>query len=115
MLASPTVSQNLTLTNLLSNLIASQVVGKADNLMLRTKVNGELRQESSTGDLIFGAAEVVAFASQGTTLEKGSIILTGTPGGVGMGMSPPSWLADGDVVEVSIEGLGAVRNKMVFM
>jgi 2-keto-4-pentenoate hydratase/2-oxohepta-3-ene-1,7-dioic acid hydratase in catechol pathway len=90
------------------------VLGPATNLSLQTRVNGEVRQDTNTGDLLFGVREIVAFVSQGTTLEKGSVILTGTPGGVGMSFSPPKWLGDGDVVEVSIEKIGVVRNKMVF-
>ncbi|KAI1245125.1 hypothetical protein MGN70_012014 [Eutypa lata] len=95
--------------------VSPTVLGAADNLTLETRVNGELRQEANTSDLVFGVREVIAFVSQGTTLEKGSVILTGTPGGVGMGMKPPRWLADGDIVEVSINGIGAIRNRMVFM
>lgn len=92
-----------------------QVLGAADNLLLQTKVNGHVRQESSTSDLVFGVRRIIEFVSQGTTLEKGSVILTGTPGGVGLGMKPPKWLADGDVVEVSISGIGTICNKMVFL
>ena len=77
-------------------------------------MNGEIRQDSNTSDLVFGVREIIAFVSQGTTLEKGSLILTGTPGGVALGMKPPKWLTDGDVVEVSIEGVGVIRNKMSF-
>ncbi|KAL2844358.1 hypothetical protein BJY01DRAFT_248184 [Aspergillus pseudoustus] len=95
-------------------IVSPEVLGPAANLGLQTRVNGEVRQDTSTGDLLFGVKEIVAFVSQGTTLEKGSVILTGTPGGVGMGLSPPNWLRDGDVVEVSIESIGTVRNKMVF-
>lgn len=73
-----------------------------------------MRQNTNTADLLFGVNEIVAFVSQGTTLERGSVILTGTPGGVGTGFSPPKWLGDGDVVEVSIERIGTVRNTMVF-
>lgn len=58
--------------------------------------------------------EIIAFISQGTTLEAGTVILTGTPSGVAMGMKEPKYLNDGDVVEVSITGLGYVKNKMVF-
>ena len=77
-------------------------------------MNGEVRQEAITSDLVFGVKKIIAFVSQGTTLEKGSVILTGTPGGVALGMKPPQWLKDGDVVEVSISGIGTIRNKMVF-
>lgn len=95
-------------------LVAPAVVGNAGALRLRTLVNGEERQNETTGDLLFGVEDIVAFCSQGTTLEAGTVILTGTPSGVAMGMKEPRYLADGDVVEVTISGLGAVRNKMVF-
>ncbi|KAF4962854.1 hypothetical protein FSARC_9097 [Fusarium sarcochroum] len=95
-------------------LVSPSALGAADDLILQTKVNGEVRQEASTGDLVFGVQKIIAFVSQGTTLEKGSVILTGTPGGVALGMKPPRWLKDGDTVEVSISGIGTIRNKMVF-
>ncbi|KAK8119896.1 fumarylacetoacetate hydrolase family protein [Apiospora kogelbergensis] len=95
-------------------LVAPAVVGNAGALRLRTLVNGEERQNETTGDLLFGVEDIVAFCSQGTTLEAGTVILTGTPSGVAMGMKEPRYLADGDVVEVTISGLGAVRNRMVF-
>ncbi|KAM0431475.1 hypothetical protein ACHAPT_005453 [Fusarium lateritium] len=95
-------------------LVSPAVVGNASNLNLRTTVNGEERQNSDTGDLLFGVEEIVSFISQGTTLEAGTVVLTGTPSGVAMGMKEPKYLNDGDVVEVSITGLGSVRNKMVF-
>jgi 2-keto-4-pentenoate hydratase/2-oxohepta-3-ene-1,7-dioic acid hydratase in catechol pathway len=81
---------------------------------LQTFVNGEERQNTMTNDLLFGVEAIVAFCSQGTTLEAGSLILTGTPAGVAMGMKEPKYLVDGDVVEVRISGLGAVQNKMAF-
>jgi 2-keto-4-pentenoate hydratase/2-oxohepta-3-ene-1,7-dioic acid hydratase in catechol pathway len=77
-------------------------------------VNGEVRQEANTSDLVFDVKRIIAFVSQGTTLEKGSVILTGTPGGVALGMKPPKWLEDGDVVQVSISGIGTICNQMVF-
>jgi len=80
------------------------------NLRLRTWVNGELRQESSTGDLIFGCQELVEFISQTCTLEPGDLILTGTPSGVGMGMDPPQFLTSGDVVRIEIDGLGYIEH-----
>ena len=97
-----------------SMLVSPRMVGNAGNLRLQTFVNGEGRQNTCTDDLIFGVEDIVAFLSQGSTLEKGTIIMTGTPSGVGLGMSPPTYLKDGDVVDVRIEHLGSVRNKMVF-
>jgi acylpyruvate hydrolase len=80
------------------------------DLRLQTWVNGELRQDSSTADLIFGVPELVEFISETCTLEPGDLILTGTPSGVGMAMDPPRFLASGDVVRVEIERLGAIEH-----
>jgi 2-keto-4-pentenoate hydratase/2-oxohepta-3-ene-1,7-dioic acid hydratase in catechol pathway len=79
-------------------------------LWLRTWVNGELRQNSSTSNLIFDIPTLLAFISEACTLEPGDLILTGTPSGVGMGMDPPSFLGSGDVVRIEIEGLGAIEH-----
>lgn len=79
-------------------------------LQLRTWVNGELRQDSSTADQIFGCQELVEFVGQTCTLEPGDLILTGTPSGVGMGLDPPRFLESGDVVRIEIEGLGAIEH-----
>ena len=93
----------------------SQLVGAADNLSLKTWVNGELRQNSDTSDLLFGVRDIIAFISQGTTLLEGTVIMTGTPAGVIMGMKDPKkYLNNGDVIEVEIGELGKLRNKMVY-
>jgi len=81
-----------------------------DDLRLRTWVNGELRQDSPTSDLIFGCRELVDFIAQTCTLNAGDLILTGTPSGVGMGLDPPRFLESGDVVRIEIEGLGAIEH-----
>jgi 2-keto-4-pentenoate hydratase/2-oxohepta-3-ene-1,7-dioic acid hydratase in catechol pathway len=81
-----------------------------ENLRLRTWVNGELRQDSSTADLIFGCQALVAFIGQTCTLLPGDLILTGTPSGVGMGMDPPQFLKSGDVVRIEIEKLGQIEH-----
>ncbi|KAK2054657.1 hypothetical protein LY76DRAFT_522108, partial [Colletotrichum caudatum] len=91
-----------------------RVVGDASDLVLQAFVGGEERQHETTGDLLFGVEETVSLLSQGTTLEAGTVVLTGTPSGVGMGMRPPKYLGDGDVVEVKIGKIGGVKNKMVF-
>ena len=88
----------------------SDEVSDPENLRLRTWVNGELRQDSSTSDLIFGCRELVEFISQTCTLRPGDLILTGTPSGVGMGMDPPQFLTSGDVVRIEIEGLGVLEH-----
>ncbi len=96
-------------------LVSPSVVGAADNLRLRTLVNGEVRQDSNTSDLLFNVAAVISFLSQGSTLQKGTVIMTGTPDGVVLGMADPKpWLQHGDVVEVNIEGLGSCVNKVAY-
>ncbi len=87
-------------------------MGDPENLRLRTWVNGDLRQDSSTGDLIFGCQELVEFISQTCTLRPGDLILTGTPSGVGMGLDPPEFLTSGDVVRIEIEGLGWIEHSV---
>src|SRR3954447_4854337 len=87
-------------------------VADPEALALRTWVNGELRQDSSTADLIFGIERLVAFISETCTLEPGDLILTGTPSGVGMAMDPPRFLAASDVVRIEIEGLGAIEHRV---
>jgi 2-keto-4-pentenoate hydratase/2-oxohepta-3-ene-1,7-dioic acid hydratase in catechol pathway len=79
-------------------------------LGIRCTVNGELRQESVTSELIFGITEIVSDFSKGLTLVPGDIISTGTPAGVGMGFRPFRWLKPGDIVECWIEGIGTLRN-----
>ena len=88
----------------------ADAVADPEALALRTWVNGELRQDSSTSDLIFGVAELVAFISETCTLEPGDLILTGTPAGVGVAMEPKRFLQAGDVVRIEIEGLGAIEH-----
>ena len=82
-------------------------------LDLKTYVNGELRQSSNTRHLIHGCFDLVALLSTVCTLEPGDIIATGTPGGVGRAMAPPTYLVPGDVVRVEIEGLGTLENPVV--
>jgi 2-keto-4-pentenoate hydratase/2-oxohepta-3-ene-1,7-dioic acid hydratase in catechol pathway len=77
-------------------------------LSLRTWVNDELRQDSSTADLIFGCPELVEFIAQTCTLLPGDMILTGTPSGVGMGLDPPRFLEPGDRVRIAIDRLGEI-------
>ena len=79
-------------------------------LKISSKVNGELRQNSSTDLLIFGIAHVISELSRGMTLKAGTIISMGTPAGVGMGFVPPKFLKSGDVVECEIENIGCIKN-----
>ncbi|MGF6527627.1 fumarylacetoacetate hydrolase family protein [Variovorax sp. PvP013] len=80
---------------------------------VRCWVNGELRQDGPTENMIFDIPTLIETISRGITLYPGDIIATGTPAGVGMGMSPPRYLQAGDVVRVEIDGLGAIENKFV--
>ena len=83
------------------------------NLEIRTYVNGVLKQDSNTRELIFDVPALIAYISTGMTLEPGDIIFTGTPPGVGVARKPPEWLKAGDAVRVEIDGLGALENPVV--
>lgn len=83
-------------------------------LSLTTTVNGEKRQSSLTGDMIFNPRQIVAHLSRGVTLAAGTVIMTGTPDGIAGRMSTPIWLRHNDVVRVSISGIGKIENRMVF-
>ena len=80
---------------------------------LTCRVNGVVKQDGSTGDMIFPVRSIVEWLSRGMTIEAGDIIATGTPEGVGMGRTPPEYLQDGDVVETEVEGIGLMRNRIV--
>ena len=82
-------------------------------LALGTRVNGEVMQDSSTGEMLFGVAELLAFCSRTFTLEPGDLLLTGTPWGCGYFMDPPRALDIGDVVECEVERIGVLRNAVV--
>jgi 5-carboxymethyl-2-hydroxymuconate isomerase len=82
-------------------------------LALRTRVNGEVMQDSSTAEMVFGVAELLSFCSHSFTLEPGDVVLTGTPWGCGEFMDPPRSLEAGDVVETEIDGIGTLRNPVV--
>ena len=88
-------------------------VDLAAGLPLETKVNGEVMQSASTADLVYDVPALIAWITQGLTLVPGDVILTGTPSGVGAARTPPRWLRNGDVVEISIGGLGTLRNPVV--
>jgi 2-keto-4-pentenoate hydratase/2-oxohepta-3-ene-1,7-dioic acid hydratase in catechol pathway len=94
-------------------LVTGDEVGDPGNLGLRTWVNDELRQDSTTADLIFDCAAMIEYLTTAFPLEPGTIIATGTPAGVGAGFSPPKFLADGDVVRIAIEGVGELVNPVV--
>lgn len=97
------------------SIVTRDEIADPQNLRIRTKVNGSTRQDSSTENMIFPIGKLVSYISHYFTLEPGDIISTGTPEGVIMGMKDKesAWLKKGDVVEVSIEGLGTLRNAFV--
>jgi len=94
-------------------LVPPAVLGDGSGLQLQTRVNGKLRQNETTSNLIFGVKKIVSFISIGTTLPKGSVICTGTPDGVGDTSVPPYYLQDGDVVDITIDKIGTLTNPIV--
>lgn len=93
-------------------LVTVDEIGDAGALAISCSVNGEVRQDSNTKEMIFGVAELVSSLSQTMTLEPGDLVITGTPAGVGAGFDPPRFLAPGDVMRVEIEGLGVLENEV---
>jgi 2-keto-4-pentenoate hydratase/2-oxohepta-3-ene-1,7-dioic acid hydratase in catechol pathway len=84
------------------------------NIQVTTVVSGETMQDANTSDLIFPVAALIEYLSRGVTLEPGDIIATGTPGGVGDSRVPPRYLRDGDVVDVTVSGVGTLSNRVRF-
>jgi 2-keto-4-pentenoate hydratase/2-oxohepta-3-ene-1,7-dioic acid hydratase in catechol pathway len=82
------------------------------SLRIRTWVNGDLRQDGNTSQLIFGLDQLLSFITETCTLRPGDLILTGTPAGVGQGMDPPSFLQSGDTIRIEIEGLGSIEHSV---
>ena len=97
----------------LSEPVSIESVGNLQDLTLETRLNGELVQQANTGSMIFSVADLISQLTAGTTLVAGTVILTGTPGGVGMGRVPQRFLRHGDVVNVTIEGVGCLSNPVV--
>jgi 2-keto-4-pentenoate hydratase/2-oxohepta-3-ene-1,7-dioic acid hydratase in catechol pathway len=93
-------------------IVTADIVKDPDNLRLRTRVNGDVKQDSNTKYLYFKLPRVVAELSLGLTLEPGDIIATGTPSGVGYARTPPEFLKPGDVLETEIEEIGLLRNRI---
>ena len=93
--------------------VSADDVDPVAGLDIVCRVNGEVRQRSNTRELVFDAADLVSYISTFTRLTPGDLVLTGTPGGVGLGMTPPLYLASGDVVETEIDGIGSLSNRIV--
>jgi 2-keto-4-pentenoate hydratase/2-oxohepta-3-ene-1,7-dioic acid hydratase in catechol pathway len=91
-------------------LVPREEIGDPQALAIRCTVNGEVLQDSSTAQMIFSVAEIIAYVSRSITLEPGDLIATGTPAGVGIFRDPKVLLKDGDEVTVEVEGLGALTN-----
>ncbi|KAJ9610434.1 hypothetical protein H2200_005211 [Cladophialophora chaetospira] len=93
---------------------STSLIPEPQVLKFTTKVNGEVRQQSETADMIWSVRQIIAHLSRGTTLRAGTCIMTGTPSGVGLWMQPPKFLKNGDVIEVEFEHIGIIKNKVVF-
>jgi 2-keto-4-pentenoate hydratase/2-oxohepta-3-ene-1,7-dioic acid hydratase in catechol pathway len=85
-----------------------------ENIDITTTVSGEVMQSSNTRNLIFSIVELIVYLSKGMTLEAGDVIATGTPGGVGDSRQPPRYLRDGDLVEITVDGVGTLSNPVRF-
>lgn len=94
-------------------LVPASQVPDPQGLRLWCKVNNELRQNGWTGDMMFGVRHLVSYISRFMTLLPGDVIATGTPAGVGMGMKPPRYLSPGDCVELGIDGIGEMKQRIV--
>jgi 2-keto-4-pentenoate hydratase/2-oxohepta-3-ene-1,7-dioic acid hydratase in catechol pathway len=91
-------------------LVPAARVGDPQALLIRAILNGQVMQDSTTANMVFGVAELIAFITQAITLEPGDLIATGTPAGVGAFRDPPVFMQPGDEVTIEIEGLGALTN-----
>jgi len=93
--------------------VPASAIADPQALAIRCIVNGEVLQDGTTADMVFGVAELIAFVSRSTTLLPGDVIATGTPAGVGLAQQPPRFLRPGDEVTVEIEGIGSLTNPVV--
>jgi 2-keto-4-pentenoate hydratase/2-oxohepta-3-ene-1,7-dioic acid hydratase in catechol pathway len=94
-------------------MVTRDEIDLANPLHLTTRVNGEVRQDDTTANLIFSFADLIAYITIFTTLKPGDIIVTGTPTGAGARFDPPRWLVPGDVVEIEVPRIGTLRNRVV--
>jgi 2-keto-4-pentenoate hydratase/2-oxohepta-3-ene-1,7-dioic acid hydratase in catechol pathway len=91
-------------------LVTADEISDVQRLQVTTRLNGEVMQDGSTADMVFSVTEIISYVSRFIALEPGDVVLTGTPPGVGFARTPPVYLGDGDVVEVTISGLGTLRS-----
>ncbi|GAB4213335.1 MAG: fumarylacetoacetate hydrolase family protein [Roseiflexaceae bacterium] len=94
-------------------IVTADEIADPKALGIRLRLNGETRQDSSVGDLIFDIPTIIATLSLGTTVEAGTVIATGTPSGVGLGRTPPEYMRPGDLMEAEIDQIGVLRNRVV--
>jgi 2-keto-4-pentenoate hydratase/2-oxohepta-3-ene-1,7-dioic acid hydratase in catechol pathway len=94
-------------------LVTTDEVPDPQGLRVRTWVNGDLRQDGTTADMVFSCAQMIAHLSEAMTLEPGTVLATGTPAGVGAASDPPRWLVAGDEVTVAVDGVGELTNPVV--
>jgi len=94
-------------------LVSGDEVDDASDLLLTCSVDGVIKQQARTSDLVFKPADLLVYLSHVTELQPGDVVLTGTPGGVGAARTPAEWLLPGQILETSIEGLGSCRNECV--
>jgi len=94
-------------------MIPASEIGDPQKLAIKTRLNGQVVQNSNTSDMVFSCAQIIAFLSNFMTLEPGDVIATGTPEGVGFKRTPPLFLKDGDIIELEIEKIGTLRNPVV--
>jgi 2-keto-4-pentenoate hydratase/2-oxohepta-3-ene-1,7-dioic acid hydratase in catechol pathway len=91
-------------------IVTRDEIADPHQVSVQTRVNDDLRQDGNTRDFIFNLNTLISYCSKMFTLEAGDILLTGTPSGVGEGMKPPVYLKDGDVVTITIDGIGTLQN-----
>jgi 2-keto-4-pentenoate hydratase/2-oxohepta-3-ene-1,7-dioic acid hydratase in catechol pathway len=92
--------------------VPAEQIADPQALRIQTKVSGQVMQDGTTRDMMFSVAALISDLSRGMTILPGTVILTGTPSGVGMSRTPPIWLQEGDIVEVTIDQIGTLRNRV---
>jgi len=93
-------------------IVGTDEISDPQTLQVRLRLNGVVKQDANTSTMIFTVAQIIASLSRGMTLEPGDVIATGTPDGVGMARTPPEWLQDGDEVEVDVQHIGVLHNRI---